>query len=74
MQVRVDQLTIAAVPNVGGMPSPSWLHCRMNVTPGCNPYRIVCNRAPQPKRLQAICDLDIGDLQAVEPPRGFGRD
>ena len=24
--------------------------------------------------LQAICDLDIGDLQAIEPPRGFGRD
>jgi hypothetical protein len=24
--------------------------------------------------LQAICDLDLGELQAVEPPRGFGRD
>jgi hypothetical protein len=24
--------------------------------------------------LQAICDLDIVDLQAIEPPRGFGRD
>ena len=24
--------------------------------------------------LQAICDLDLSDLQAVEPPRGFGRD
>jgi len=24
--------------------------------------------------LQAICELDIGDLQAIEPPRGFGRD
>jgi hypothetical protein len=24
--------------------------------------------------LQAICDLDLGALQALEPPRGFGRD
>jgi hypothetical protein len=24
--------------------------------------------------LQAICDLDLGKLQAIEPPRGFGRD
>ena len=24
--------------------------------------------------LQVICDLDLSDLQAVEPPRGFGRD
>lgn len=24
--------------------------------------------------LQAICDLDLDDLNAIEPPRGFGRD
>ncbi|HME19948.1 MAG TPA: hypothetical protein VKI44_01040 [Acetobacteraceae bacterium] len=24
--------------------------------------------------LQAICDLDLTDLQAIEPLRGFGRD
>jgi hypothetical protein len=24
--------------------------------------------------LQAICDLDLTELQAIEPPRGFGRD
>jgi hypothetical protein len=24
--------------------------------------------------LQAICDLDLGELLATEPPRGFGRD
>jgi hypothetical protein len=22
----------------------------------------------------ATCDLDLGDLQAIDPPRGFGRD
>lgn len=24
--------------------------------------------------LQAICELDLTELQAIEPPRGFGRD
>ena len=24
--------------------------------------------------LQAICDLDLGELEAIVPPRGFGRD
>src|ERR1700722_13306034 len=24
--------------------------------------------------LQAVCDLDLGELQAIEPPRGLGRD
>jgi hypothetical protein len=24
--------------------------------------------------LRAMCDFDLGELQAVEPPRGFGRD
>ena len=24
--------------------------------------------------LQTICDIDLADLQAVKPPRGFGRD
>lgn len=24
--------------------------------------------------LQAICELDLADLQAINPPRGFGRD
>ena len=24
--------------------------------------------------LRAICDLDLSELEVVEPPRGFGRD
>jgi hypothetical protein len=24
--------------------------------------------------LQVICDFDLAELQAIEPPRGFGRD
>ena len=26
------------------------------------------------ERLQAICEYDFGELEALEPPRGFGRD
>lgn len=25
-------------------------------------------------RLEALCDLDLAELESVEPPRGFGRD
>jgi hypothetical protein len=24
--------------------------------------------------LQAVCELDLSEIQAIEPPRGFGRD
>jgi hypothetical protein len=24
--------------------------------------------------LRAVCDLDLAELQAIDPPRGFGRD
>jgi hypothetical protein len=24
--------------------------------------------------LRAVCDLDLSELESVEPPRGFGRD
>ena len=27
-----------------------------------------------PEKLAAICEYDFGDLEALEPPRGFGRD
>jgi hypothetical protein len=44
-------------------------------------YRIWLQTLPQnleatatAEALQAICDLDLSDLESVEPPRGFGRD
>jgi hypothetical protein len=30
--------------------------------------------SPTAEALQAICDLDLSELQAIIPPRGFGRD
>jgi len=30
--------------------------------------------SPTADALQSICDLDLDDLQAIKPPRGFGRD
>jgi hypothetical protein len=32
------------------------------------------HEGPTAEALQAICDIDLSELQAVEPPRGFGRD
>jgi hypothetical protein len=44
-------------------------------------YRAWLNALPQnlatgatAEALQAICDLDLSDIESVEPPRGFGRD
>ena len=30
--------------------------------------------SPLAERLETICEYDFGDLEALEPPRGFGRD
>lgn len=30
--------------------------------------------SPLAEALQAICDLDLAELEAIVPPRGFGRD
>jgi uncharacterized membrane protein len=30
--------------------------------------------SPLAEALQAVCDLDLSELQAIIPPRGFGRD
>ena len=30
--------------------------------------------SPVAEKLEAICEYDLGDLEALEPPRGFGRD
>jgi hypothetical protein len=30
--------------------------------------------SPTAEALEAICDLDLSEIEGVEPPRGFGRD
>ena len=30
--------------------------------------------SPLAERLEAVCEYNFGDLEALEPPRGFGRD
>jgi hypothetical protein len=30
--------------------------------------------SPTAEKLQAITELDLGELQAIDPPRGYGRD
>lgn len=37
-----------------------------------NKYGLRCRASPQ--ALQANVDLDLDDIQAITPPRGFGRD
>ena len=37
-------------------------------------YRPTCKKVALANALQAICDVELGELQAIDPPRGFGRD
>jgi len=48
-------------------PSPSWLRCKTNTATGSR-------RFPNGDALQAILELDLDEIAAIEPPRGFGRD
>ena len=41
---------------------------------GWKPCLKTYKTAPPAEALQAICDLDLTELQAIVPPRGFGRD
>jgi hypothetical protein len=34
----------------------------------------MCAAVVQRYRLQAVCDLDLRELMAIETPRGFGTD
>ena len=42
--------------------------------PGWRARRLDLQDTATAEALVAICDLDLGELQAIEPPRGFGRD
>ena len=42
--------------------------------PGWKHYRVVCKRAPLPRRCRRSASLSLPDLLAIEPRRGFGRD
>jgi hypothetical protein len=61
-------------PSDGGTPLPSSLSCRSSMLPGSTS----CRRQPRARAiaeaLQAIVDLDLDELSAIEPPRGFGLD
>ena len=50
------------------------LACKPNMPPGATPCRIVSATPLPPTALQAIVDLDLDELAAIVPPRGYGRD
>jgi len=51
-----------------------WWRCRTNTAPGLDrlPKNLAESRTAE--KLQAIVDLDLDELLAIEPPRGYGRD
>jgi hypothetical protein len=58
----------AAGPSAGATPSPNSSLCGPNISPGST------RDSATGDALQAIIDLDLDELIAIEPPRGFGRD
>jgi len=62
----------AAVPKDGGILSPSWLCCEYAAWLAALPDSL--QESALAEALQAICDLDLDELQAIDLPRGFGRD
>ena len=62
---------------------PGYRRNRPPVRPKLDPFVGIIERILEEDSLQdgatadalrAVCDLDLTDLQAIDPPRGFGRD
>jgi hypothetical protein len=68
----------AAVPSAGTTRLANCSRCKLNMKPG---YEAWLEALPDTLResttaeaLRIICDLDLAELQTINPPRGFGRD
>ena len=59
--------------SAGMTPSPRPWNCRPSMPDGWRRCRTT-NRTVRSPTLRAIVELDLSELQAIEPPRGFGRD
>ena len=57
--------------SVGATLSPSSPRCRVSMPPGWN-LRENLQDSATAEALQAICDVDLTELQAIVPPRGSG--
>jgi hypothetical protein len=74
LSARAARLTAAAASNIGTMPSPNWSTCRPVMPRGSTPCRSRWRGTATAEAHQAITDLDLNILAAIEPPRGYGRD
>ena len=69
-----SRATGAAARSDGATRWPSWWSCKATIRRGSMRCRRALPTARRRTRLRAICDLDLSELQGIEPPRGFGRD
>ena len=67
------QQTGAPEHNAGMMPSPSYSHYKLNAA-WCDALPDSLRDTATAQALQAIADLDLDELAAIVPPRGYGRD
>ena len=54
--------------------STSSSRCKPNTAPGFEALPEATRDGATGEALEAILDLDLDEIAAIEPPRGFGRD
>ena len=68
------QPTTAAAPDAGTTRLPNWSRCKPNMKHGWKPCPKTLQDTATAEALRTISELDLTELQAIDPPRGFGRD
>ena len=71
---RAARPIIAAGPGAGTTTSPASWKRRLEYAAWLDSLPDNLQDSALADALRAICDLDLTELQAIEPPRGFGRD
>ena len=65
---------IAAGHGAGPTTSPASCKRRLSIAAWLESLPDNLQDSATAEALRAICDLDLSELQAIVPPRGFGRD
>ena len=61
-------------PGVGQILSPALWEAQVEYAAWLDSLPDSLQDSATAEALRAICDLDLTELQAIQPPRGFGRD
>ena len=74
IRIRRARLTVAAGSSAGMTPSPRLTDLQAEYAAWLEAMPDNQRDSTMAEALRAIVELDLSELQAIEPPRGFGRD